>query len=171
MFANNRLATEILTTYLKEACAQLPFSHGAVRGYRGGYLPKERRDIERRLATGEIRARRRHQRARTRNRYRLARCRGTGRIPRHDRFYLAACRPRRAPPDSSVAVLVASSAPLDQYIVEHPDYFFGQSPEQAHINADNLEIFLSHLKCAAFELPIGTVKDSVSMTPKSSAVF
>ncbi len=51
-------------------------------------------------------------------------------------------------------MLVASSAPLDQYIVEHPDYFFGSSPEEAHINADNLEIFLSHLKCAAFELPI-----------------
>ena len=50
-------------------------------------------------------------------------------------------------------MLVASSAPLDQYIVEHPDYFFGRSPEQAHINPDNLEILLSHLKCAAFELP------------------
>jgi DEAD/DEAH box helicase domain-containing protein len=51
-------------------------------------------------------------------------------------------------------VLVASSAPLDQYIVEHPDYFFGQSPEEAHINPDNLEIYLNHLKCAAFELPL-----------------
>ncbi|MFL6463217.1 MAG: Zn-binding domain-containing protein, partial [Bryobacteraceae bacterium] len=50
--------------------------------------------------------------------------------------------------------MVASSAPLDQYIVEHPDYFFGRSPEEAHINPDNLEILLSHLKCAAFELPI-----------------
>ncbi len=55
---------------------------------------------------------------------------------------------------ASLAVLVASSAPLDQYIVEHSDYFFGNSPEQAHINADNLEIYLSHLKCAAFELPL-----------------
>ncbi len=55
---------------------------------------------------------------------------------------------------TSAAVLVASSAPLDQYIVEHPDYFFGSSPEQAHINPDNLEILLNHLKCAAFELPI-----------------
>jgi DEAD/DEAH box helicase domain-containing protein len=53
-----------------------------------------------------------------------------------------------------MAVLVASSAPLDQYIVEHPEYFFGQNPEHAYINADNLEILLSHLKCAAFELPI-----------------
>jgi DEAD/DEAH box helicase domain-containing protein len=55
---------------------------------------------------------------------------------------------------ASIAVMVASSAPLDQYIVEHPDYFFAASPEEAHINADNLEIFLSHLKCATFELPI-----------------
>jgi DEAD/DEAH box helicase domain-containing protein len=50
--------------------------------------------------------------------------------------------------------MVASSAPLDQYVVEHPDYFFGRSPEHAYINPDNLEILLSHLKCAAFELPI-----------------
>jgi len=54
----------------------------------------------------------------------------------------------------SAAVLVASSAPLDQFIIEHPDYFFGQSPEHAHINPDNLEILLAHLKCAAFELPL-----------------
>ncbi|MGA2877486.1 MAG: Zn-binding domain-containing protein [Bryobacteraceae bacterium] len=50
--------------------------------------------------------------------------------------------------------MVASSAPLDQYVVEHPEYFFEGSPEHAHINADNLEILLNHLKCAAFELPI-----------------
>ncbi|MGH9663970.1 MAG: Zn-binding domain-containing protein, partial [Bryobacteraceae bacterium] len=55
---------------------------------------------------------------------------------------------------ASVAVLVASSAPLDQYIIEHPEYFFEQSPEHAYINADNLEILIEHLKCAAFELPI-----------------
>src|SRR5204863_3301373 len=55
---------------------------------------------------------------------------------------------------TSAAVLVASSAPLDQYIVEHPDYFFDQPPEHAYINPDNLEILLGHLKCAAFELPI-----------------
>src|SRR6202043_1537906 len=56
---------------------------------------------------------------------------------------------------TSAAVLVASSAPLDQYIVEHPDYFFGRSPEHAYINPENLEILLAHLKCAAFELPLG----------------
>jgi DEAD/DEAH box helicase domain-containing protein len=50
--------------------------------------------------------------------------------------------------------MVASSAPLDQFVVEHPDYFFGRSPEHAYINPQNLEILLAHLKCAAFELPI-----------------
>src|SRR5208283_5226568 len=54
----------------------------------------------------------------------------------------------------SLAVMVASSAPVDQYIVEHPEYFFGRSPEHAAVNPDNLEILLAHLKCAAFELPI-----------------
>jgi len=58
---------------------------------------------------------------------------------------------RRA--DTSVAVLVASASPLDQYIVNHPDYFFGRSPEQALLNPDNLVIAMNHLRCAAFELP------------------
>jgi len=55
---------------------------------------------------------------------------------------------------SSCAIFVASSAPLDQFIVQHPDYFFGSSPEHAHIQPDNLEILVNHLKCAAFELPL-----------------
>src|SRR5260370_29487510 len=55
---------------------------------------------------------------------------------------------------TSAAVLVASSAPLDQYIVEHPDYFFDRPPEHAYINPDNLEVLLGHLKCAVFELPL-----------------
>jgi len=50
--------------------------------------------------------------------------------------------------------LVASSAPLDQFIVQHPDYFFGRSPEHAYVQPDNLEILVNHLKCAAFELPL-----------------
>ncbi len=154
VFTNNRLATEILTTYLKDACSQLPFSHEAVRGYRGGYLPKERRHIEQGLRSGDIRA------VVATNALELGVDIGSldsivlagypGNIA--STWQRAGRAGRRSSP--SVAVLVASSAPLDQYIVEHPDYFFGSSPEEAHINADNLEIFLSHLKCAAFELPI-----------------
>jgi DEAD/DEAH box helicase domain-containing protein len=55
---------------------------------------------------------------------------------------------------TSCAVMVASSAPLDQFIVQHPDYFFGRSPEHAYVQPDNLEILVNHLKCAAFELPL-----------------
>jgi DEAD/DEAH box helicase domain-containing protein len=154
VFTNNRLATEVLTTYLKDACSHLPFSNEAVRGYRGGYLPKERRHVEQGLREGRIRA------VVSTNALEL----GVD-IGSLDTVVLAGYpgtiastlqRAGRAGrrQSSSLAVLVASSAPLDQYIVEHPDYFFGSSPEEAHINPDNLEILLNHLKCAAFELPI-----------------
>lgn len=154
VFANNRLATEVLTTYLKDACSHLPFSHEAIRGYRGGYLPKERRHIENGLRNGNIRA------VVATNALELGLDIGSldsvvlagypGTIA--STWQRAGRAGRRQA--ASIAVLIASSAPLDQYIVEHPDYFFGSSPEEAHINADNLEILLSHLKCAAFELPI-----------------
>lgn len=154
VFTNNRLATEVLVTYLKDACANLPFSHETIRGYRGGYLPKERREIERSLREGSIRA------VVATNALEL----GVD-IGSLDAVVLAGYpgsvastwqRAGRAGrrQSSSIAVLVASSAPLDQYIVEHPEYFFGRSPEEAHINPDNLEILLNHLKCAAFELPV-----------------
>ncbi|MEP6914601.1 MAG: Zn-binding domain-containing protein, partial [Acidobacteriota bacterium] len=56
----------------------------------------------------------------------------------------------------SAAVLVASSAPIDQFIVRNPSYFFDASPEHALINPDNLHILLDHVKCSAFELPFTT---------------
>ena len=96
-----------------------------------------------------------HQRPGTGHRHRLAGRGGNGWISGHHCVQLAACRTRRAAARRiSAAVLVASSAPLDQYIVEHPDFFFGRSPEHAYINPENLEILIAHLKCAAFELPI-----------------
>ncbi len=158
VFANNRLATEVLTTYLKDACSYLPFSHEAVRGYRGGYLPKERRNIEAGLRDGKIRA------VVSTNALELGVDIGSldavvlagypGSIA--STWQRAGRGGRRQ--STSIAVLVASSAPLDQYVIEHPEYFFESSPEEAHINPDNLEILLSHLKCAAFELPIGATE-------------
>jgi DEAD/DEAH box helicase domain-containing protein len=154
VFANNRLATEILVTYLKDAVERGPLPKDAVRGYRGGYLPRERREIERKLRAGEIRA------VVATNALELGIDIGSldavvmagypGTIA--STWQRAGRAGRRQ--SASAAVLVASSAPLDQYIVEHPDYFFGRSPEHAYINPDNLEILLAHLKCAAFELPI-----------------
>lgn len=154
VFANNRLATEILVTYLKDAVEKGPTAKGWIRGYRGGYLPKERREIEARLRSGDIRG------VVATNALEL----GVD-IGSLDCVVLAGYpgtiastwqRSGRAGrrQNTSLAVMVASSAPLDQFIVEHPDYFFGQPPERATINPDNTEILVNHLKCAAFELPI-----------------
>ena len=54
---------------------------------------------------------------------------------------------------TSVAVLVANSTPLNQFVAKNPDYFFGAPVEQGRINPDNLQILVNHIKCAAFELP------------------
>src|SRR6266853_1725896 len=147
VFANSRLATEILLTYLKD-------DYPGVRGYRGGYLPKERREIERKLRDGEIRA------VVSTNALELGIDIGSldavvmagypGTIA--STWQRAGRAGRRQ--STALAVLVASSAPLDQYIIEHPEYFFDRPPEHAQVNPDNLEILISHLKCAAFELPV-----------------
>jgi DEAD/DEAH box helicase domain-containing protein len=154
VFANNRLATELLIKYLKTACEETTIPADSVRGYRGGYLPRERREIERKMRDGEIRA------IVATNALELGIDIGSldavvmagypGTVA--STWQRAGRAGRRQ--SMSVAVMVASSAPLDQYIVEHPDYFFERSPEHAYINPDNLEILLNHLKCAAFELPV-----------------
>ncbi len=154
VFANSRLNTELLLTYLLEANPPAPGGAESIRGYRGGYLPGERREIERGLRDGRIRG------VVATNALEL----GVD-IGSLDAVVMAGYpgtiastwqRSGRAGRRSghACAVLVASSAPLDQFIVTHPEYFFGQSPEHAYIQPDNPEIFLNHLKCAAFELPL-----------------
>jgi len=158
VFARTRLATELLLTYLQEDMAK--GARGVtskrapdIRGYRGGYLPSERRAIERGLRSGEVLG------VVSTNALelgidigRLDACVMVGYPGTIASAWQQAGRAgRRQGP--SVAVLVASNGPLDQYIVQHPDYFFGRAPEHALINPDNLLILVSHMKCAAFELP------------------
>jgi len=154
VFANSRLATEILVTYLKEDFSRAPLAPEAVRGYRGGYLPLERREIERDLRNGRLLG------VVATNALELGIDIGSLEVA-----VLAAYpgtiastwqRVGRAGrrEGASAAVLVASSAPLDQFMVQNPDYFFGRSPEHGYVNPDNLFILLNHLKCAAFELPL-----------------
>jgi DEAD/DEAH box helicase domain-containing protein len=154
VFANSRLHTEILLTYLQQANPQLPGKPETIRGYRGGYLPGERREIERGLRDGRIRG------VVSTSALELGIDVGSldavvmagypGTIAAT--WQRAGRAGRRS--GSSCALLVASSSPLDQFIVRHPDYFFGNTPEHAFIQPDNLEILINHLKCAAFELPI-----------------
>jgi len=154
VFANSRLATEILVTYLKEDFARIPLGPDAVRGYRGGYLPGERREIERDLRDARLLG------VVATNALELGIDIGSldvavlagypGTIA--STWQRAGRAGRRR--GTSAALLVASSAPLDQFMVQNPEYFFGRSPEHGYVNPDNLQILLNHLKCAAFELPL-----------------
>jgi len=154
VFANSRLHTEVLLTYLQQANRPGPGEAEPVRGYRGGYLPGERREIERGLRDGRIRG------VVATSALELGIDIGSldasvmagyaGSIA--STWQRAGRAGRRS--GTSCAVMVASSAPLDQFIVQHPDYFFGRSPEHAYVQPDNLEILVNHLKCAAFELPL-----------------
>ena len=154
VFANSRLHTEVLLTYLQQANPASPGGAEPIRGYRGGYLPGERREIERGLREGRVRG------VVATNALELGidigsldACVMAGYAGSIASTWQRAGRAGRRS-GTSCAVLVASSAPLDQFIVQHPDYFFGRSPEHAYVQPDNLEILVNHLKCAAFELPI-----------------
>lgn len=153
VFARSRLAVEVLVRYAKDIVRDPLGNAGRVRGYRGGYLPTLRREIERELRAGNVDL------VVSTNALELGidigqldacvMCGYPGTIA--STWQQAGRAGRRS--NESLMILVASSNPLDQYIIGHPDYFFGQSPERAFINPDNLYILLNHLKCAAYELP------------------
>jgi DEAD/DEAH box helicase domain-containing protein len=158
VFAQSRLATEILTTYLKDDFAGPPGAHDQIRGYRGGYLPQRRREIEKGLREGSVRA------VVSTNALELGIdigaldvCVMAGYPGTIAATWQRAGRAGRRSARSA-AVLVASSAPLDQFVVRNPSYFFDAPPERALINPDNLHILVDHVKCAAFELPFSTAE-------------
>ncbi|MFQ5419848.1 MAG: DEAD/DEAH box helicase [Anaerolineae bacterium] len=153
VFGRARQTVELLLTYLRDELAYAGKDETAVAGYRGGYLPLERREIERGLREGGVRG------VVATNALELGIDIGqldaaviTGYPGSIAATWQQAGRAgRRA--DQSAAVLIASNSPLDQYICQHPRYLFGQSPEHALTNPDNLRILAGHVQCAAFELP------------------
>ncbi len=155
LFARSRLKVELIASYITEALAN-PYNRNEgirVSPYRGGLLPSERRAIEKGLREGSI-----HGVVST-NALELGIDIGgldaavvAGFPGAFASFWQQAGRAGRRG-SVSLAILVASSSPLDQYIISHPEYFFGRSPEKARIDPDNPYIFMDHLKCAAFELP------------------
>ncbi|MCL6511339.1 MAG: DEAD/DEAH box helicase [Anaerolineae bacterium] len=168
-FARSRNAAEILLTYLRDATSQageekssagnggtqhaIPDARLLVRGYRGGYLPEERRGIEKGLREGSVRG------VVATNALELGidiggldACVMLGYPGSIASFWQQAGRAgRRQSP--SVAVMVATPDPLDQYLAAHPEYLFRQSPEHARIAPDNLGVLAAHVTCATFELP------------------
>lgn len=153
VFTRSRLGVEVILTYLRRAVKARRGEKSAIQGYRGGYLPGERRRIEAGLRSGEIKG------VVSTNALELGidigaleACVMTGYPGSIASTWQQAGRAGRRSGES-LAVLVANSEPLNQYIIAHPDYFFGRSPERAVADPDNLTILTNHLRCAAFELP------------------
>ncbi|MGE5596614.1 MAG: DEAD/DEAH box helicase [Hyphomicrobiales bacterium] len=152
-FAPSRVRVELLLTYLREALRNKPGDAERVAGYRGGYLPNERRRIERGLRDGSVRC------VVATNALELGIDIGgmgasvvmgyPGALASLWQQFGRAGRRH----ETSLFVLVASSNPLDQYVCANPDFVFERSVERGLINPDNLFVLGSHLKCAAFELP------------------
>ncbi|NEW01253.1 DEAD/DEAH box helicase [Bacillus megaterium] len=152
VFARSRVRVEIILTYLQELVKN-QLQNKSIQGYRGGYLPKQRREIERGLREGSIYG------VVSTNALELGVdigqlqvCVMTGYPGTVASAWQQAGRAGRRHGEA-VIVMVASSSPLDQYMIQHPDYFFSRNPETARINPDNLVILVDHLKCASYELP------------------
>jgi DEAD/DEAH box helicase domain-containing protein len=152
VFARSRVRVEIILTYLQELIKN-EIGSKSIRGYRGGYLPTQRREIEKGLRNGDVLG------VVSTNALELGVdigqlqvCIMTGYPGNIASAWQQAGRAGRRQAESLV-IMVASSAPIDQYVIEHPSYFFEQSPEMARVNPDNLLILVDHLKCAAYELP------------------
>ena len=151
VFARSRVRVEILLTYLQELVSK-QLGPKAIRGYRGGYLPTQRREIEQGLRDGTIYG------VVSTNALELGVdigqlqvCIMTGYPGSISSAWQQAGRAGRRQGEALI-IMVGSSSALDQYIVQHPDYFFTRNPETARINPDNLVILVDHIKCAAYEL-------------------
>ncbi|HSK52795.1 MAG TPA: DEAD/DEAH box helicase [Clostridia bacterium] len=153
VFGRARTSVEIILSNLREALRESYGPRSRVRGYRGGYLPTERRSIEQGLRDGEVLG------VVSTNALEL----GVD-IGRLDVSILAGYpgsiagawqqigrAGRRA--GTSVGVVIGSGAPVDQYVVHHPEFLLGSSPEEARLDPDNLHVLLAHLRAATFELP------------------
>jgi DEAD/DEAH box helicase domain-containing protein len=152
VFARSRVRVEIILTYLQELVKN-QLGSKSIMGYRGGYLPTERRKIEKGLRAGDIYG------VVSTNALELGVdigqlqvCIMTGYPGTISSAWQQAGRAGRRHGEALV-IMVASSSPLDQYIIQNPEYFFNKSPETARINPDNLIILIDHMKCAAYELP------------------
>ncbi|WP_028561163.1 DEAD/DEAH box helicase [Paenibacillus pinihumi] len=158
VFARSRVRVEIILSHIQELVKN-EIGTKSIRGYRGGYLPKQRREIERGLRDGEILG------VVSTNALELGVdigqlqvCVMTGYPGSIASTWQQAGRAGRRHGEALI-VMVASSTPIDQYIVQNPDYFFERTPEHARINPENLLILVDHMRCAAYELPFKTTEE------------
>lgn len=157
-FGRARIVAELLYKYVRETLQRYsPGLANSVRAYRGGYLPEERREIERQLFSGELLG------VTSTNALELGIDVGSldaaiiiGFPGTVASTWQQAGRAGRGAEDS-VVFFIGYNDPIDQYLMRHPDYFFGQSPEHAIIDPENAYILANHLRCAVFELPMMSI--------------
>jgi len=166
LFAHSRIRTEVVASYVNDDIKNIFSDNSRIRveAYRGGFLPSERREIEKGLREGSI-----HGVVST-NALELGIDIGgldasviAGFPGSFNSFWQQSGRAgRRA--GTSISVFIANMSPVDQYIVNNPDWFFRKTSEEAHIDPDNPYILTDHVKCACFELPftdeeLGVIND------------
>jgi len=153
IFAQSRLMVEVITKYLKDVFDKDPRQPSRIESYRGGYLPLQRRSTEKKLRSDAIDC------VVSTSALELGVDIGSLDVcilngypetiaATWQRFGRSGRRNR-----PSLGVLVANSSPLDQFIIQQPDFFMGSSPEHAHIDENQLLILIDHIRCASFELP------------------
>ena len=170
-FTKSRVAAELVYRYSHERLERRGDDlHERIRPYRGGYLPEERRRIEQALFSGELRG------VVSTNALELGVDIGgldavvmIGAAPTLASMWQQAGRAGRTG-KAALAVLVAYNETVDQYLMRHPEYFFGRSPEAAIIDPHNPYILAAQLGCAAYELPLGEV-DRATFGPQSDAIL
>jgi DEAD/DEAH box helicase domain-containing protein len=168
-FCNRRTAVEVLTRYRKEEAREMGLAPEEIRGYRGGYLPLLRREIESGLRDGSVKV------VVTTNALELGIDVGrldvavlVGYPGSQASFWQRLGRAgRRGAP--SLGILVARSDPIDQYLALHPEHLLGAARERIGVDPDNLVILSEHVKCAAFELPFREPELADPTTPFGSA--
>ncbi len=156
-FVRARVVSEVITRYTRERLGEHRASMSdSVHPYRGGYLPEERREIEKKLFNGELKA------VISTNALELGIDVGAlhasiivGYPGSIASTWQQAGRAGRGS-EEALIVFIPYNTPLDQYLAGHPEYFFGKSPENAIIDPQNPHILMGHLRAAAFELPLGT---------------
>jgi DEAD/DEAH box helicase domain-containing protein len=152
VFCRSRLQVEVMLSYLRQDLAPRLDAAQRVRGYRAGYLPLHRREIEAGLRSGEITS------VVSTNALELGIDIGslqTAILVGYPGTIASTWQQlgRAGRRSGSVGVFVASSSPLDQFIVRHPEYFLSADPEEGLIDPDNLLLLAAHLQAGLFELP------------------
>jgi len=154
-FARTRRLTEIIYSYSRNRLATAdPALAERIKPYRAGYLPEERRHIERELFNGQLLG------VVATTALELGIDIGgldatvlTGYPGSIASTWQQAGRSGRGK-EGSLSFLIGLDNPLDQYFMRHPDFFFHKNYENALVNPDNPYITRAHLLCAAWELPL-----------------